>query len=735
MTMFRILLSSLFAMLWLSQSSIAQDDTAIQNAASEQEVDWAQRDFWQTADGKPVSDAWQFKDGEITLAKPREGGSIVTQPMPPNFELSWKWKIEKGVNSGLKYRVRRFGQQLFSNKLLGIEYQIIDSQPDSTSKSSTASIYDLVEPQKEKTLNPPGEWNHSKVIAVGDRIEHHLNGDPVASASTTGPSWETTIALSKFYGSVDFGRPETGDRFMLTDHGGKVTYKDFQFSALEAPQFEATLRAGPFLANATRNSWADQNSIVIWTRTTKNPEMLTDGKKFVGISKKKAGQLSKLKDADMLLNVQLPEGATLDEMFGACPGAAGKVRLSYFPGKQRTQTKTTQWITTSSESDFTAQWKLEGLKPGTVYASVVEAQTIDGLPSAVVRGSFRTAPKEDDRKALKFCITTCHDFIRRDDGMKGHQIYPAMNKIEPAFIVHAGDIEYYDKPDPWAMTKTLMRFKWGRIFALPSNRDFYNRTTTYFIKDDHDTLKNDSWPGRTYGSVTFEEGVKLFNEEQFPRKDHRYQTVRWGRDLQIWILEGRDYRSPNDLPDGPEKTILGKEQKAWLFKTLEESDAKFKLICSPTPIVGPDRANKKDNHANEIFAFEGNEIRKTLAAIPGVIVFCGDRHWQYASVDEETNLWEFGSGPGSEKHQFGWKPSDVRPVHRFLRVKGGFLSGELTYRGKQNESQLTIHHHSVTGEEVSEFQFPTTPTTSPDAESLDSADDRDDPAKASEIDR
>jgi alkaline phosphatase D len=305
-------------------------------------------------------------------------------------------------------------------------------------------------------------------------------------------------------------------------------------------------------------------------------------------------------------------------------------------------------------------------------------------------------------------VTTCHDFIRRDDGLKGHKIYTAMERLEPDFVIHAGDIEYYDKPDPWALTKELMQFKWGRIFALPMNRGFYSRTTSYFIKDDHDTLSDDCWPGQTYGAVSFEEGVRLFNEEQFPSRNPRYANIRWGRDLEIWILEGRDYRSPNTMPDGPDKTILGAEQKAWLFKTLQASKAAFKLVFSPTPVVGPDRAKKKDNHANDIFAWEGQELRKQLSEIPGVIVFCGDRHWQYASVDEATGLWEFGCGPGSEKHQLGWKPGDERPTHRFLRVAGGFLSGDLTYPHPE-EPTLTILHRSVNGDEQSRFQFPQQP--------------------------
>jgi alkaline phosphatase D len=391
---------------------------------------------------------------------------------------------------------------------------------------------------------------------------------------------------------------------------------------------------------------------------------------------------------------------------------AGQVRLSYFPLPKRKPILHTDWVTTNSDRDFTAQWKIEGLKAGTQYAAVIQARGINSDDiTAVLRGSFRTAPETATTKKkprdVQFCVTTCHDFYRRDDGNQGHKIYPAMAKIDPDFVVHAGDIEYYDKPDPWAMTKPLMRFKWQRLFALPNNRRFYANTTSYFLKDDHDTLMNDCWAGQTYGSVSFEEGVQVFNEEQFPSHSPRYKTVRWGRDLQIWFLEGRDYRSPNNAPDGPNKTILGAEQKAWLYRTLAESKSRFKLVMSPTPIVGPDRTNKSDNHANDVFEYEGREIREKLASIEGVIAFCGDRHWQYASVDEKTDLWEFGCGPGSEKHQLGWKVGDERPMHRFLRVKGGFLSGHLTYPSPEKQPRLTIRHHNVTGEQESKFVFPT----------------------------
>jgi alkaline phosphatase D len=679
----------------------------IKSIPAEPETDWSQPSFWDSVDGEPPESSWEFADGEIRLVRPRGGsGSLLSGPLPSNFELSWQWKIEPKTNTGLKYRVRKFGP-----KWLGVEYQIIDEPPASNSKGSTASIYDLVAPSADtKLIHPTGEWNSARVVAIGNRLEHYLNGKLVTSTRTTGPVWDASYATSKFWGAEGFGKPAALDRIMLTDHGGSAIYKDFRFVAHEPLSEAAEQLTAPFLGNAIRNSWADQTSIVLWTRTTARPEMNTDGLEFRSISKGDATALGRTNDAAKLLSVQLPDGATLDEMLGACPGAPGQVRLTYFPVMQRKAMKTTEWLTTSADSDFTAQWKLEDLKTDRQYAAVVEARPVGGdEPTAVVRGGFRTAPRADNKQELTFAMTTCHDFIRRDDGLKGHKIYPTLSKLEPDFVVHAGDIEYYDKPDPWALTIDLMRFKWARIFSLPSNRDFYQRTTSYFLKDDHDTLKNDCWVGQTYGAVTFEQGVKLFNEEQFPSHAPRYKTVRWGRDLQIWFLEGRDYRSPNNIPDGPDKTILGEEQKQWLFSTLAESDATFKLIFSPTPVVGPDRANKKDNHANAIFAHEGDELRGKLSQHEGVIVFCGDRHWQYASVDDETGLWEFGCGPGSEKHGLGWKKGDERPVHRFLRVAGGFLTGELTYTGDENKNKkprLTLRHRKVSGEQVSQFVFP-----------------------------
>ena len=189
-----------------------------------------------------------------------------------------------------------------------------------------------------------------------------------------------------------------------------------------------------------------------------------------------------------------------------------------------------------------------------------------------------------------------------------------------------------------------------------------------------------------------------------------YRSARWGKDLEVWLVEGRDFRSSNKAPDGPEKTIWGAEQKAWLKKSILESDATWKVLVSPTPIVDPDRGKKGDNHANAAFTHEGNEIRRWIQEnnkAGNIFVACGDRHWQYHSVHPETGVQEFSCGPSSDKHS-GGSPGEDKAIHRFHRVKGGFLSVQASrprgkpFDGAQGKPTLTFRFHDVHGAVVYE---------------------------------
>ncbi|MHC4737165.1 MAG: alkaline phosphatase D family protein, partial [Planctomycetota bacterium] len=70
----------------------------------------------------------------------------------------------------------------------------------------------------------------------------------------------------------------------------------------------------------------------------------------------------------------------------------------------------------------------------------------------------------------------------------GYKIYAEMLKLDPSFFVHTGDILYYDK---LAKTIELARWHWQRTYSLATNVEFHRRVGSYFIKDDHDTWRND----------------------------------------------------------------------------------------------------------------------------------------------------------------------------------------------------------------------------------------------------
>jgi alkaline phosphatase D len=292
------------------------------------------------------------------------------------------------------------------------------------------------------------------------------------------------------------------------------------------------------------------------------------------------------------------------------------------------------------------------------------------------------------------------------DAEEGFKIYPSMSKVSgefpqyPDFVVPTGDQVYYDRDNPRAKTIPLARLHWQRMYSLPWLVEFHRWVPAYFEKDDHDTFFDDCDPALKapwIEPLTYEQGVRVFREQN-PLGEKFFRTVRWGKGLQIWMTEGRDFRSPDDMPDGPQKTLWGKEQKEWLKRSILESDAYFRVLISPTAIVGPDNADQEDNLSDAAFAHEGNEFRQwTLEnKLKNFYVCCGDRHWQYMSTDPKSGLREFSCGPASDAHAIEG-PGYNRKVHSFYRGGGGFLSVTVTRGSKQTlaHPQRVIPHSGV----------------------------------------
>lgn len=466
-----------------------------------------------------------------------------------------------------------------------------------------------------------------------------------------------------------------------------------------------------YLGNGIKIGEVSCDSAVIWTRTTKAPEPVYPGNAFTLENRKEVNKFQTMSERELgpegAYGRQLQPGTSLEEAMGALPGASGEVRLTYFAKDSAlSAASSSNWQPIDQDRDFTKRFNLSNLKPETEYAVLIETRKDPSSPiSASIQGSFTTAAKPASHQKVTFTVATCTLFTTRDSGKNGYRIFDSMRKINPTFFVHAGDNVYYDLHQPFTTHIDLARYWWNREYGLGFTRTFLQNVPAYFLKDDHDSWDNDCWPTMPsrMGPFTYENGRTVY-DEQVPMSDPRhYRTFRWGKGLQIWLVEGRDHRSPNFLPDGPNKSIWGKEQLDWFKREVQASDATFKFLISPTPLVGPDhlwKSNTSDNHVDSGWTHEGNHLRDFISKQRNMYVICGDRHWQYISRHPKTGVIEYGCGAATDQHAIHIANPD-RSMHLYYGGEvGGFLS--VTIDRIDGVPTATMRHHDVLGETLNE---------------------------------
>ncbi|MEZ6068125.1 MAG: metallophosphoesterase family protein [Planctomycetaceae bacterium] len=495
--------------------------------------------------------------------------------------------------------------------------------------------------------------------------------------------------LFRTFVSWDGGRQNGGPSTFPTDPAlRRLMHNPWgQYVVLSVLMFASQVTAAE-LGMGLRIGEVTQSSAIVWTRVTRESQRVWDGYRDV------RGR-------------EPAEAVPVESRDGAMPGASGEVRLLYRP-IGTAEARRTEWQTVGPERDFIHQFVITDLAPATKYEVTVEARSPgEAAASASVEGSFTTAAGADEWQDVSFAVVTGQMYKDLDD-RQGFLVYPSMQRLGLQFLVSTGDTVYYDNDPPLATSDELARYHWQRMYSLPAHVEFHRHVPGYWEVDDHDILQNDCWPSmpsKLMRPLTFARGAELFRE-QVPMGDGpTHRTIRWGKGLQIWLVEGRLYRSPNNLADGPEKSIWGREQREWLMRSILESDADFKVLVSPTPIVGPDRSGKSDNHANAAFAWEGELFRRWTAEhrLDNLFVCCGDRHWQYVSVDPATGLREFSCGPVSDQHA-GGSPGRDPEIQSFHRVKGGCLTVSVSQQA--GRPTIAFRHHAVDGSVVNELVVP-----------------------------
>ncbi len=175
---------------------------------------------------------WEIRDGLLKTVPKMKGRELITVQKFNDFEFSWEWRIAPSGNNGIKYFVTEERPAA-----PGHEYQMIDDATNADGKvgpqRTTASFYDVLAPSDDKPLKPAGEWNLSRVVVQGNRVEHWLNGKKVLEYELGSERVKEGLARSKFKNFPDFGKKITG-HIMLTFHNDECWFRNIKIREFPA---------------------------------------------------------------------------------------------------------------------------------------------------------------------------------------------------------------------------------------------------------------------------------------------------------------------------------------------------------------------------------------------------------------------------------------------------------------------------------------------------------------------
>ena len=283
----------------------------------------------------------------------------------------------------------------------------------------------------------------------------------------------------------------------------------------------------------------------------------------------------------------------------------------------------------SEATDFTGQVPVFGLPSGEHVRYRVWIEGERGRRGPAEEGSFRTPGRHDD--SVRFVWTgDCAGQgwgINPDwGGMLG---FEAMRRESPDFFVFSGDTVYADgplvaevpladgslwrnvvTPEKSKVAETLAEFRgqW-RYNLLDEHLRRFNAEVPVIVQWDDHEVTNNWFPGEvltdTGGDARYTEksvdvlaarAAQAFHE-YFPMTPRRpgpvHRKVSYGPLVDVFVLDMRTFRGPNSPgldPAGPNTTILGVDQLAWIERELRRSRAVWKIIASDMPVglVVPD---------------------------------------------------------------------------------------------------------------------------------------------------
>jgi alkaline phosphatase D len=280
--------------------------------------------------------------------------------------------------------------------------------------------------------------------------------------------------------------------------------------------------------------------------------------------------------------------------------------------------------------DNIAHLPVLGLRPETPYRYRV---VVNGSATPTVY-TFRTFAAADESRSFKFvAISDQHNFAPAP-------VFKRLAEESPTFVIQLGDFRHYKVADE--IRSPTVRDWWlndrKAVSALTAGgRDFSRWIAPALpfvhIWDDHDY-------GTGNGDRTFRYRTAATRAflDYFPVYPRSSENGLWQRfsyaEAEFFVLDLRSQRDPDKQPDGPTKSMLGVEQKAWFLKTLADSSARWKFVVSSS-VWNPHSKRVDSWHQ---FATEQGEIIHFIKRkhITGVIFISGDLH-SNGGIDNGAN--------------------------------------------------------------------------------------------------
>lgn len=373
------------------------------------------------------------------------------------------------------------------------------------------------------------------------------------------------------------------------------------------------------------------------------------------------------------------------------------------------------------------------------------SKTPGPVPDDAPTGTFVTAPAPNEGGAVSFAWSG-DTWGYGNDPIEPP--YPGLETIadaQPDFFLYLGDTIYADAETPAGkITRDtelddaleIYRGKYKEMRDPPADvaerthlRTLLESTSVYSVWDDHEVINNFAGPIEPlmpFGRRAFREYWPLDRGGRERghgrgrgrnRDDNRlYGSFQWGRHLELFVLDTRQYRDPNVERD--EKTLLGEEQLQWFLSALSNSEATWKVVASPAPLGHPSDswATPADRTGYESELLEVvTRIREDLS---NVVVVAGDVHHSQVGAydpddDGEFEFYEAIAGPlgapaGEPDDLYG----PLNPTEFF--AKGGYANYG-TISVDESGERLTIGIYDEQGVEQFEKTIRAGEPTQPDA--------------------